>query len=823
MRSFLKTSILRYIALFREFAAVGFLILLCLFLYSREPQFLSQENLKDILVQVSAVAIAAAGMTFVILTAGIDLSVGSILALAGCSGALAGNAILSGAPDAGVAVAGGSSDVHVGDGSAVRANVVANNRGAGILIAPGAELINGPPSYGSGNTAIGNVIFSNGGLAIDLTNSASVIFGDGENANDDRDNDSGTNTALNYPVILGGDIVDDHNTDLTVVWVGDQAAAPRSFQLSFAADEACRGYSGDARNPVTTSFISLPADETAQIIRVARIPGAPYYTATITDADGNTSEFGNCVNGISGLDVESAAVDNNVRTKVKDVLVTLDASGSQAAKSGAIAASTTVYVARHTENPSGSLFKDESAMSPGAVSILPVQIVGGYWSIVADELGDGSSVDVCIPASVSTVSTSDVVLVHRSPLTDGAWKPTDTTVQSVDAADYLCGADAGTFGDFALATSGLPLIPTPIDPVDGATNASIQPWLRWTSAGGSNSFDVEVSTASDFSSTVFSQDSIDGDSIVVASPLAPLTTYYWHVRATNVVGSSDWSETRTFLTGTGVAVEHDAPMVDDTALLPNYPNPFHEQTTVGLRLAATGEVRLELFDLLGRLVRVLERALDGPLAPAQRLHRRVRQRDAHEDGDALDGVEREQADEPLAAQHDLALVERGVGEQPQGRRVVQDRGEHREQDERAEQHDEAAHHADEREPQQPRVLLERARGRLEDRGGAPEARLPRVFKDRVRLSHCWSCCHGRHLGGSCGSVVRSSRRGPGRRCGDARSRRGRAGRSARGSTRAAACAAASASRWRGRSRARAWRRCGRRARGRDRRARPCWG
>ena len=502
----------------------------------------------------------------------------------------------------GVAVAGGSSDVHVGDGSAVRANVVANNRGAGILIAPGAELINGPPSYGSGNTAIGNVIFSNGGLAIDLTNSASVIFGDGENANDDRDNDSGTNTALNYPVILGGDIVDDHNTDLTVVWVGDQAAAPRSFQLSFAADEACRGYSGDARNPVTTSFISLPADETAQIIRVARIPGAPYYTATITDTDGNTSEFGNCVNGISGLDVESAAVDNNVRTKVKDVLVTLDASGSQAAKSGAIAASTTVYVARHTENPSGSLFKDESAMSPGAVSILPVQIVGGYWSIVADELGDGSSVDVCIPASVSTVSTSDVVLVHRSPLTDGAWKPTDTTVQSVDAADYLCGADAGTFGDFALATSGLPLIPTPIDPVDGATNASIQPWLRWTSAGGSNSFGVEVSTASDFSSTVFSQDSIDGDSIVVASPLAPLTTYYWHVRATNVVGSSDWSETRTFLTGTGVAVEHDAPMVDDTALLPNYPNPFHEQTTVGLRLAATGEVRLELFDLLGRRV-----------------------------------------------------------------------------------------------------------------------------------------------------------------------------------------------------------------------------
>jgi len=56
------------------------------------PAFLTAENLLNVARQVSINAITAAGMTFVILTAGIDLSVGSLLALAGAimAGALKG-------------------------------------------------------------------------------------------------------------------------------------------------------------------------------------------------------------------------------------------------------------------------------------------------------------------------------------------------------------------------------------------------------------------------------------------------------------------------------------------------------------------------------------------------------------------------------------------------------------------------------------------------------------------------------------------------------------------------------------------------------------
>jgi ribose/xylose/arabinose/galactoside ABC-type transport system permease subunit len=47
------------------------------------PHFFTADNLLNVSLQASITAIIAAGMTFVILTAGIDLSVGSVVALAG--------------------------------------------------------------------------------------------------------------------------------------------------------------------------------------------------------------------------------------------------------------------------------------------------------------------------------------------------------------------------------------------------------------------------------------------------------------------------------------------------------------------------------------------------------------------------------------------------------------------------------------------------------------------------------------------------------------------------------------------------------------------
>ena len=58
-------------------------IVLCAALYLANPNFLDPINIRNVLRQTSINAILAIGMTFVILTGGIDLSVGSILAFGG--------------------------------------------------------------------------------------------------------------------------------------------------------------------------------------------------------------------------------------------------------------------------------------------------------------------------------------------------------------------------------------------------------------------------------------------------------------------------------------------------------------------------------------------------------------------------------------------------------------------------------------------------------------------------------------------------------------------------------------------------------------------
>src|SRR6478735_4221483 len=67
----------------------GLLLVIGLFSLSSEvrPYFLSGANFKIILVQSVVVAICALGMTTIIISGGIDLSVGSIVALSSVFGA----------------------------------------------------------------------------------------------------------------------------------------------------------------------------------------------------------------------------------------------------------------------------------------------------------------------------------------------------------------------------------------------------------------------------------------------------------------------------------------------------------------------------------------------------------------------------------------------------------------------------------------------------------------------------------------------------------------------------------------------------------------
>jgi rhamnose transport system permease protein len=76
-----RPSPLSLFARFRELALVGFIVLLIIVISLQNPRFLAFTNFKDILLDISILAMIALAQGMVIITRGIDLSVASMLAL----------------------------------------------------------------------------------------------------------------------------------------------------------------------------------------------------------------------------------------------------------------------------------------------------------------------------------------------------------------------------------------------------------------------------------------------------------------------------------------------------------------------------------------------------------------------------------------------------------------------------------------------------------------------------------------------------------------------------------------------------------------------
>ena len=67
----------------REFGMFTALVLICLGLWLSNPAFLGQSNIQNTTRQIAMLGIFGIGIAFVIITGGIDLSVGSIIGLTG--------------------------------------------------------------------------------------------------------------------------------------------------------------------------------------------------------------------------------------------------------------------------------------------------------------------------------------------------------------------------------------------------------------------------------------------------------------------------------------------------------------------------------------------------------------------------------------------------------------------------------------------------------------------------------------------------------------------------------------------------------------------
>jgi rhamnose transport system permease protein len=72
----------------RDLGLVLFIVLLSIFIQFRNDQFLTISNLNNMIINACIMGILAVGMMMVIITGGIDLSIGATLALSGMSSAM---------------------------------------------------------------------------------------------------------------------------------------------------------------------------------------------------------------------------------------------------------------------------------------------------------------------------------------------------------------------------------------------------------------------------------------------------------------------------------------------------------------------------------------------------------------------------------------------------------------------------------------------------------------------------------------------------------------------------------------------------------------
>lgn len=133
------------------------LVALCILIAALEPRFLSAANLAGVARQTAVITVIAMGMTVVMVSGGIDLSVGSVMALSGVMGALA---MVSGAPVIiGVAAAIAAGTVcGLLSGAAIAVlrippfivtlGAMGIYRGVALLVTDGKAVVGVPSSFG---------------------------------------------------------------------------------------------------------------------------------------------------------------------------------------------------------------------------------------------------------------------------------------------------------------------------------------------------------------------------------------------------------------------------------------------------------------------------------------------------------------------------------------------------------------------------------------------------------------------------------------------------------------------------------------------------
>ena len=93
-----------------------------------------------------------------------------------------------------------------------------------------------------------------------------------------------------------------------------------------------------------------------------------------------------------------------------------------------------------------------------------------------------------------------------------------------------------------------PEVPVLVSPADSLEDVSTRPVLEWDETARAETYRVQIAIDTQFTDLVVDQAEIDSLQLTVIDELDEFTTHYWRVNATNIGGTSDWSEVWQFTT-----------------------------------------------------------------------------------------------------------------------------------------------------------------------------------------------------------------------------------------------------------------------------------
>jgi hypothetical protein len=144
------------------------------------------------------------------------------------------------------------------------------------------------------------------------------------------------------------------------------------------------------------------------------------------------------------------------------------------------------------------------------------------------------------------------IVSSDSTLTDTA-KSISGLSNSVTYYWKVKGKNASGYGSWSVYRTFSTIIAAPMrtvlsSPQDSAANVDLNPQMSWSAVTGADSYHIQVSTSSDFSTGMVVNDSTYTQTTKAIGPLLNNTHYYWQVQTRNAGGTSGWSVRRSFTT-----------------------------------------------------------------------------------------------------------------------------------------------------------------------------------------------------------------------------------------------------------------------------------